>query len=364
MIGWLRIKSGGLYDGCVLQMYVVNSSNHFKVYLLGDNFRASGWTLKNFIVDASDPGDVDNYVSFTETTKVALNTSGDVSFSGDVYSGGRTTQYKNLTTNNFTSTSTDIKMNGTQSAGSLVTMPKADHVHPSDTTRPSILTDNITVTVGTGGNYATINEALAYLTTRYPIYKTGGGVAATISLLTGYVMAEQVLVSGIDLGWITITSVDATVSITRSALITSLEGVYCAFGVADGGMLPIIDVLFVMDTSGTGSNKVGVFAHGGGSRVRILNMKGVTAAGYVGFYARGGSIIDAYGANASGAGTYGIYATQGAKIAAYGANAQMGASPAVTDFVVAMAGVIIKNSGTGGVSKTANTITTDGIIFG
>lgn len=35
------------------------------------------------------------------------------------------------------STATDIKMNGTQSAGSLTTFAKADHVHPVDTSRAS-----------------------------------------------------------------------------------------------------------------------------------------------------------------------------------------------------------------------------------
>ena len=38
----------------------------------------------------------------------------------------------------LTSTATDIKMNGAQSAGSLATAPKSDHVHPSDTTRQAV----------------------------------------------------------------------------------------------------------------------------------------------------------------------------------------------------------------------------------
>ena len=50
---------------------------------------------------------------------------------------------------NFTITATDIKMDGVQAVGSLVTFPRADHVHPSDTSRAAmastILTDTITV---------------------------------------------------------------------------------------------------------------------------------------------------------------------------------------------------------------------------
>jgi hypothetical protein len=36
---------------------------------------------------------------------------------------------------NFSTTATDIKMNGTQSLGSLVILSRAKHVHPSDTTK-------------------------------------------------------------------------------------------------------------------------------------------------------------------------------------------------------------------------------------
>ena len=58
---------------------------------------------------------------------------------------------------------------------------------------------DITVNVGTGGEYATINEALKYLSNFNPLYKTTG-VTATINLKAGFVMNEQVLVRGLNLG--------------------------------------------------------------------------------------------------------------------------------------------------------------------
>ena len=70
------------------------------------------------------------------------------------------------------------------------------------------ITTNITVTVGSGGQFSTINQALGYLSGFYPMYKKSG-ITATINLKAGFVMAEQVLVSGIDLGWITITGEDS-----------------------------------------------------------------------------------------------------------------------------------------------------------
>ena len=59
---------------------------------------------------------------------------------------------------------------------------------------------NITVTVGNNGDFSTINDALNYLTTKYPAYKSGGNVKATIKLLSGFAMSEQVLVRGLNLG--------------------------------------------------------------------------------------------------------------------------------------------------------------------
>ncbi len=75
---------------------------------------------------------------------------------------------------------------------------------------------DITVTVGSGGDYSTINAALAALSAYYPQY-VAGGLSATVNLLTGYSVAEQLHVNGIDLGWITITGVDASTAVASSA---------------------------------------------------------------------------------------------------------------------------------------------------
>ncbi|MFX4154223.1 hypothetical protein ACOL23_04690, partial [Aliarcobacter butzleri] len=155
---------------------------------------------------------------------------------------------------------------------------------------------NITVTVGSGGDYSTINQALEYLSKLYPVYKSSG-VTATIQLKAGFVMAEQVLVSGIDLGWITITGVDAETLITHTTLTTDFTSVdygfisYPAFGVSKGGVLPRIGQLFNMNlgVSGASSNKYGVVAIGAGSSAEILPTKGVKNAGNVGIYSIYGS---------------------------------------------------------------------------
>ena len=85
--------------------------------------------------------------------------------------------------------------------------------------KSSLRSANMTVTVGAGGDYPTINAALEYLSKLQPVYDFAG-ITATINLLTGFTMAEQVLVRGLDLGWITITGVDAETTITNTALTT------------------------------------------------------------------------------------------------------------------------------------------------
>jgi hypothetical protein len=64
--------------------------------------------------------------------------------------------------------------------------------------------NDITVTVGSTGDYATINEALEALSRTVPVYKSGG-FNAEIQILTGTIISENIHVVGIDLGWITIT---------------------------------------------------------------------------------------------------------------------------------------------------------------
>ncbi|OQY25511.1 MAG: hypothetical protein B6244_14945 [Candidatus Cloacimonetes bacterium 4572_55] len=167
---------------------------------------------------------------------------------------------------------------------------------------------NKTVTVGSGGGYATINDALAYLSKYAPVYKAAG-VTATINLLTGFVMAEQVLVRGLDLGWITITGVDAETTITHTALTTDFSSAdygfeaYPAFGVSRSGVLPRIGQMFRFSTAGVGGNKHGIMAVGAGSNTDVLSGCGVADAGTHGIYAYRGSTINAEAADASGAGT-------------------------------------------------------------
>lgn len=274
--------------------------------------------------------------------------------------------------------------------------------------RKSIIS-SLTVTVGPGGDYSTINAALEYLSKYQPIYKSAG-ITATINLLPGFVMAEQVLVRGLDMGWVTITGDDAETIIDHTVLTTDFTTAdygfdsFPAFGVSKGGMLPRIGQLFRFSVAGVGGNKHGIMAIGA-SRADILNGCGVEDAGREGIYACNASAINAIGAIATGAfdgifakgssniyaanadasgssnngiyasggafisaenalatdcGGVGVFANRGSFIDAYTVNATGAGSYGIS---VANGSIVAASNASGTLIKAANTLTSVGIIF-
>lgn len=264
----------------------------------------------------------------------------------------------------------NVEVNGTLNVEGEVFIPSgatSADLESKIAQRSEKLTSNITVNVGPNETYKTINEALEYLTQFYPVYKQSG-ITSTINLKAGFVMAEQVLVSGIDLGWITIVGEDAETIITHTALTTAFYGGYPSFGVDKGGTSPIIGQLFRFNVEKVGGSKHGLMVYGAGSSANILSGKGFIGAGTHGIYAHSGSTINAQSANCSNAGISGICAAHGAMINALGSIIQNQTTG--TARVEVLAGSCILASSiytTGGtvpaLSQTANTLTGNGIIY-
>lgn len=193
---------------------------------------------------------------------------------------------------------------------------------------PSI--EPLEVTVGSGGYFETINEARDYL--------TSGGAnssgSATIRLLTGFIMQEQVFCVGSDEGWIKIIADDSTVTINRSSLVNTYPDLDFnstpAFLAIHGGVLPVIGALFIMDTSGDANpaTQHGLMCAWGGVSVvaRDAGIDNCTGRGLYGVngsvYARNaffrnsgvygcrfgnGSIANIRGSDFSGAGVNGLH---------------------------------------------------------
>lgn len=275
------------------------------------------------------------------------------------------------------------------------------------------LTSNVTYQIGSTGDFLTINTALKYLSKVQPDYDNAG-ITVTLNLEAGFVMTEQVLVRGIDLGWITITGTDAETSITHTALTIDFTTddygfiSYPAFGVSKGGTLPRIGQLFRMSSGTTPEDgKHGIIAVGSGSSAEVLSGAGVqdagtnccycvycaninckdsifsgagtngvaatqgatinaysvdaSGAGDTGIFSHSGSTINAYGVDASGAGTYGCFANQCSIINAYISNAQ---GSGTYDYYVMDSGIIDISGAIGSptYSQTLNTWTDSGWI--
>ncbi|SBS73764.1 Triple helix repeat-containing collagen (modular protein) [uncultured Mycobacterium sp.] len=182
------------------------------------------------------------------------------------------------------------------------------------------------ITVGSGGNFATINEALRaasryapdYLSTPATWPAIRGRVGVEIRLLSGFVMAEQVFVVQQDLSYVTITSEDAVVTIQRSAITgdngssTTAPGInnwrtgcHPAWCAMRNATLPFIKTLFSFDNSGDGYGTVGVMVFEE-SRAVIFSGCGVKNAGWRGLYVDGatcyarGTIWDGAGYSTGG----------------------------------------------------------------
>lgn len=119
---------------------------------------------------------------------------------------------------NFDTTATNIKMDGTQSLGTLGTVARADHVHPSDTSKVSTsttvnskaLTDNITLTlddIANGSTRSLANYSLSshnHDTSYSPLTHTHATYVEKVTNMglssNDYTTAEKTKLTGIETG--------------------------------------------------------------------------------------------------------------------------------------------------------------------
>jgi hypothetical protein len=162
--------------------------------------------------------------------------------------------------------------------------------------------DPIVAAVGPTGEYATMNKALTYLSSRPRSYFPGG-VRANVLLLPGYQMAEQVIAThGIDLSWITIlNSTTELVPIVREAIVLTSDDIdgmsyvaqaRAAFMAGDSSRLPRLGCRMAMDQSGTAALQHGIFCVNR-SGMAVAPGAGIDDATGLGAYVIKGSYINA-----------------------------------------------------------------------
>ena len=201
--------------------------------------------------------------------------------------------------------------------------------------RVFVLDGVVTILVGTGG-HPSINSALEFASRKYrkayeqatttpsPGYADDTN-SIVILLKSGFVMMEQVLLRGTDLGWITIKSEDATVTINRASLtkIAYFPGtaseMYPVFYAGDGSVMPTIACKFSMDATGVATNRH-FYVCNRGSRGHLWPFSGCLNAGGHGVYARESSEVSARLAVCDGAGDTAFIAANNGRLNLQGAS--------------------------------------------
>jgi len=307
---------------------------------------------------------------------------------------------------------------------------------------------NRTVTVGSGGDYSTLNLALEALSKTIPAYKKGG-FTAKIDILSGYTEEDGIVIDGLNFGWIEITSASTitwdsgstsgpflsckngavspliNISITRVGSITAAMFLVSSGGAIsaapgnsfDGADPSGLGLTFLTVDGSSGASFKGctitkfskIFEASRGSQIdaegsivsasnsladatlgSTINLSNSTASDFYGFYLvrcfDGSTItwfndysktlggpnkpsqaifacysgsINLYRVTASGA-IDGLRSYNGGRISARNCGF-LGNS---TGSSVASGGIISLDGTSGTLSQTANTITSDGIIFG
>ena len=255
-----------------------------------------------------------------------------------------------------------------------------------------VLTDNTTKTVGSGGDFTTLNLAINWCKKVIP-----NGYKVTLQLMAGFVMAESVLLENVDLRFVTIISTNSdAIIIDRVSIIES-----CVFKGLNSYIPNIYEVNFTMNgVMDFGSTKTFMRVEGLGSygeyrgnldnieyfsrvydcgEIKFIIYDGISMYGFsFSFNSKGmlgggfrakyrGVYLDWHSEAFFGNGRLtvdynGITAERGSKFSLfYGDVTNLNSG--YEGFTVLTGSIISANGSTGTLSQTANTITANGIIF-
>lgn len=188
---------------------------------------------------------------------------------------------------------------------------------------------DVIYTVGSSGDFPNINSALNALSLIQGPRYVKGGIKAELRLLSGFIIEEQVIVDGIDLGWITITSEDIIVLVNPDAIVERLSPLDMGnpvFGGRNGAVLPRYGILIkplsppVLNIMGIGlfwGSHIEIMPEcgavgGWNSGIRVFH--GSSAGCMISGIRNGGIDIDTRGPNFSDAWGRGVEVQHGSRI--------------------------------------------------
>lgn len=143
--------------------------------------------------------------------------------------------------------------------------------------------NDIAVTVGTVGDFLTLNEAISYLSQFYPAYKKGG-INCNIIILSGTTISEQIYVEKQDLQYIVISAEDSFVPVDATGFVVTANahdsrGNVPFIAGENAAKLPTINCVFRLTVQPSDNKTVcGLLANRGSEGVVLSN------AGFEYFY--------------------------------------------------------------------------------
>lgn len=235
-----------------------------------------------------------------------------------------------------------------------------------------VLTGNIIKTVGTGGDFTTLNLAIGWCKK-----VISNGYKVTLNILAATIIQEYVYIENCNLGFVEIASVDSTVTIDGTYLTNVItNSVYFIHG--KNSIMPKISFNMTLINESATYNTEAVLVENN-SKIAFGRNVSISNFIYGGVRVENNSDAVFYIVNISGS-KLGITALYNSRVSCrvsnisstlrgiqslWGSNvdANLCTCSGTTGFHVAEGGFITANNSTGTLSQTANTITSNGIIF-
>ncbi|EJM4836636.1 hypothetical protein NON42_001222 [Campylobacter coli] len=208
---------------------------------------------------------------------------------------------------------------GVKTFSSSIVIPNATadkHALPlvqANTLYSKLLTKNLEWTVGTGGKFANINDALSEASKYSKVHKVTG-LLITIKLKSGFVFNEKISIVNQDLSFVIIESEDSEVGINASSSVFGSSEASILFK-GNYAKLPVLRIMVDLDTKSAGNKKV-VFMQMHQSYGIISFNAGCKNAAWDAVMVEGGSTLFADGCIIENAGYDSIFCNQGSIVSA------------------------------------------------
>lgn len=199
-----------------------------------------------------------------------------------------------------------------------------------------LLTENLEWSVGVGGKFTNINDALGEASKYLKVHRVTGSLI-TLKLKSGFIFNEKISIVNQDLGYVIIESEDNEVGINASSNVFGSSETNILFK-GNFAKLPILRIMVDLDTKSAGNKQVvlmrlfqsyGIISVNAGCKnaawdaVMVEQASTLFAdncvienAGYDSIFCNKGSIVSANGATIKGSARYGILVREGGYVAA------------------------------------------------